>query len=125
MTFGYHRVGIFAALANAVSLVIMAVSSGGRRSPDGARVTLQTDNRKVDERAENGLVKLTRKSQWDGLTPVSEVEMDKGPSLERKYELSPGGTELHVSTTVSGRFGGGGGKRVIVQVYERPEEPAQ
>lgn len=91
---------------------------------DGARVTLQTDNRKVDERAENGLVKLTRKSRWDGLTLVSEIEIDKGPSLERKYELSPGGTELHVSTTVSGGFGGGG-KRVIVQVYERPEEPAQ
>jgi hypothetical protein len=91
---------------------------------DGARLTLETDNRKVSDRAENGLVKLSRKSRWDGQTLVSEIEIDNGPKLEQKYELSPDGLELRIATTTNGGgFGGRGGdsrKRVITHTYERP-----
>src|SRR5205807_1736168 len=45
MTFGYHRVGIFAALANAVSLILIAVLIGWEafariRQPEAANATL-------------------------------------------------------------------------------------
>ena len=102
--------------------IVVRDSSVGITDADGGTLTLQTNNKKVDERAENGLVKLSRKSHWDGSTLVSEVEIDNGPKIERKYELSPAGTELYVSTTMSGGFGGrgGSGNRAIMQLYERP-----
>lgn len=84
----------------------------------GGTLTLQTDNREVDERAENGLVRVSRKSRWSGSALVSEIEIDNGPTIERRYELSPGGSELHVSTrTVGGR---GGDNRAVTHIYERP-----
>jgi hypothetical protein len=90
---------------------------------DGTRQTLQIDNKKSDERAENGLVKLTRQTRWDGPALVTTVDVDNGPKVERRYELSPGGTELHVVTDVTGgRARAGGGKNI--QVYRRPSEPA-
>ena len=91
---------------------------------DGARVTLQTDDKKVTERAENGLVKLNRKAHWDGSTLVVEVDVDGGPEIERRYELSPAATELRIATTIKGDRGGRGGRetRPFVHVYQRPDE---
>ena len=93
---------------------------------DGTRTTLQTDNKSVDERAENGLVKLKRKSRWDREALVTDIEVDGGPRIARRYELAAGGAELHVITTASGgpggRRGGGRGDRPApIFVYERPE----
>ena len=105
--------------------IVVHEASVGITDGEGATVTLQTDNRKIDERAENGLVKLTRKSRWDNSTLVSDIEIDSGPKMTRKFELSPGGTELRISTTMSGGFGGRGGggeNRTVTQVYERPLE---
>ena len=93
---------------------------------NGARLMLAGDDKKVEDRAGNGLVKLTRKSHWDGSTLVQEIDIDGGPKVERRYEVSPGGSELRISTTVKGGFGGRGGRAggAIDQVYGRPEEPA-
>lgn len=104
--------------------IVVHDMSVGMTDAEGMTLTLQTNNKKIDERAENSLVKLTRKSRWDGSTLVSEIEIENGPKIERKYELSPAGTELHISTTMSGGFGGrgGGGNRTVTHVYERPLE---
>ncbi len=105
--------------------IVVHDTSVGITEPDGVTLTLQTDNKKIDHRAENGLVKYSAKSRWDGMTLVSEIDIDNGPTIERKYELSPGGSELHITSTTSGGGGRqGGGNRTIVQVYERPIEPA-
>lgn len=87
---------------------------------EGGVQTLRADNKSEDERAENGLVKLKRKTQWDGGALVSDVEIDRGPKIERRYELSPGGTALRISTKVTG--GGRSGTRTSTFVYERPPE---
>jgi hypothetical protein len=95
---------------------------------NGARLALQTDNKKIDERAGNGLVKLTRKSHWDGNELVTEMDIDNGPKIERKYTVSSTGSELQISTTFSGGFGGRGagrGGRPVVQVYDRFEPSRQ
>jgi hypothetical protein len=84
---------------------------------EGRVQTLDTTDKKSDERAENGYVKLTRKTHWDGNALVSEIDVENGPNIERRYESSEGGSEFRVSTTMSG---GRGGKRTITQVYERP-----
>jgi hypothetical protein len=104
--------------------IVVHDTSVGITDAEGMTLTLQTNNKEIDERAENGLLKLTRKNRWDGSTLVSEIEVDNGPQIERKYDLSPVGAELRVSTTMSGGFGGrgGGGNRTITQVYERPLE---
>jgi len=86
---------------------------------DGRTRALQTDNKKTDGRAENGLVKLHTKTHWNGQTLISEIEVDDGPTIERKYELSPDGTELRIGTRISGTDGRGGGQTSIF-VYERP-----
>ena len=85
---------------------------------DGHVLVLQTNDKKIDERAGNGLVKLTRKNHWDGDTLVSEIEIDSGPKIVRSYALSPGGTQLTVTTTIDRA-----GRPVkITHVYERPVE---
>ena len=85
---------------------------------DGRVVSLQTDDKKVDERAQNGLVKLSRKSHWDGSTLVSEVNIENGPKITRNYKLSPGGTQLTITTSIDR-----GGRPVnLTHVYERPVE---
>jgi hypothetical protein len=85
---------------------------------DGQVLVLQTNDKKIDERAGNGLVKLTRKNHWDGETLVSEIDIDTGPKITRNYAPSPGGTQLTVTTTVDR-----GGRPVkLTHVYERPVE---
>ena len=88
---------------------------------DGRTRTLPTDNKKMDSRAENGLVKLHTKTHWNGQTLISEIEVDDGPTIERKYELLPDGTELRVGTRISGTNGRGGGQASTF-VYERPAQ---
>jgi hypothetical protein len=88
---------------------------------DGRTLTLEATNKKVSGRAENGFVKYTRKSKWEGDAMVSEVAIENGPTFVEKYELIADGTQLRVSITSKG----GAGKdteRTITHVYERPVE---
>jgi hypothetical protein len=88
---------------------------------DEGRVTsLQTDDKKIDDRVQNGLVKVSRKSHWDNSTLIAEVDIDNGPKILRSYSLSPGGTQLNITTEID-RSGGRPVK--ISHVYERPVEP--
>ena len=89
---------------------------------DGRTLMLEATDKKVSGRAENGFVKLTRKSKWVGETLMSEVEIENGPKFEEKYEVIAEGAELRVSVTTEGGGGRGGsdGKRTIMHVYERP-----
>jgi len=103
--------------------VVVHSASVGITDAEGRTVTLQTDDKKIDERAANGLVKLKRKSRWDGVVLVSVIEIEEGPKIERRYELSAGGEELRVSTTMSGGSGRGAqGNREVALVYERWRE---
>jgi len=88
---------------------------------EGRVQSLKTDNKKIDERAENGLVKLSRKARWEGDALVSEIDIESGPAVVRRYELSPGGTQLEVSTTIN-RFRGGNPTKLL-RIYDRPVEP--
>jgi hypothetical protein len=90
--------------------VVLHDSTVSMAYSDGRTVSLQTDDKKVEERAENGLVKLKQKSHWDGQALVTDIEIDNGPKIERRYELSPGSTELHITQTVNGGMSGGGGR---------------
>jgi len=88
---------------------------------DGRTLTLEATNKKVSGRAENGFVKYTRKSRWEGDAMVSEVAIENGPTLVEKYEVIAEGTQLRVAITAKG----GGGKeaeRTVTHVYERPME---
>jgi hypothetical protein len=96
--------------------VVVHDTSVSLTDAEGRVQTLDTSNKKSDERAENGLVKLTRKSHWDAGTLVSDVDLDNGAKIERRYEVSEGGSELRVLTKISGR----GGDRTLTFVYERP-----
>ena len=98
--------------------IVVHAGSVGMTDADGRTQTLQTDNKKTEERAENGLVKLKRRSHWDEQTLVSEIEVDNGPKIERTHELSPGGTELRIRTSLTGQLGRGG-KEPRLFVYER------
>jgi hypothetical protein len=103
--------------------VVVHPASVGITDAEGRTVMLQTDDKKLDERAANGLVKLKRKSRWEGAMLVSEIEIEDGPKIERRYKLSAGGEELRVSTTMSGASGRGGrGDGEVTQVYERWRE---
>ena len=90
---------------------------------EGRVLSLKTDNKKIEERAENGLVKLSRKARWDGDALVLEVDVENGPSIVRRYELSPGGTQLQISTKAERLRGGTPAN--LVRLYERPVEPRQ
>jgi hypothetical protein len=83
---------------------------------------MDTTNKKVSSRAENGLVKLTRKSKWEGEALLSEIEIEDGGKFDEKYELTADGTQLRVSTVTSaaGRSGSDS-KRTVTHIYERPE----
>jgi len=88
---------------------------------DGRTLTLEATNKKVSGRAENGFVKYTRKSRWEGDAMVSEVAIENGPTLVEKYEVIAEGTQLRIAITAKG----GGGKeaeRTVTHVYERPME---
>jgi hypothetical protein len=84
---------------------------------DGRTLTLEATNRKVSSRAENGLVKVTRKSAWMGESLVSEVEIENGPTFDETYEVIADGTQLRVSIATKG---GNDAQRTITHVYERP-----
>ena len=86
---------------------------------DGRTLTLEATNKKVSGRAENGFVKYTRKSRWDGEAMLSEVEVENGPKFDEKYEVIAEGTQLRVSITAKGS-GGKDAERTITHVYERP-----
>lgn len=91
---------------------------------DGRSVTLQTDDKKVEERAQNGLVKLTRRSRWTEQTLVSEVELERGLKIERHYAIVAESGELQLTVEVSGGPGGrrqGSGDRSRVFNYQRAE----
>jgi hypothetical protein len=88
---------------------------------EGRVQSLKTDNKKTDERAENGLVKLSRKARWEGDALVCEIDIESGPAVVRRYTLSPGGTQLEVSTTINGFRGGSPTK--LLRMYDRPVEP--
>jgi hypothetical protein len=88
---------------------------------EGRVQSLKTDNKKIEERAGNGLVKLSRKARWEGDALVSEIDIEGGPAVVRRFELSPGGTQLEVSTTVNGFRGGNPTK--LLRMYDRPVEP--
>lgn len=88
---------------------------------DGRTLTLEATNKKVSGRAENGFVKYTRKSRWDGEAMLSEVEVENGPKFDEKYEVIAEGTQLRVSITANGS-GGKDAERTITHVYERPVE---
>src|SRR4051794_11027 len=87
---------------------------------DGRTLTLDAANKKVSGRAENGFVKYTRKSKWDGDAMVSEVEIENGPKFVENYEVIAEGTQLRVSVTAKGS--GNDQQRTITHVYERPME---
>jgi hypothetical protein len=88
---------------------------------EGRVQSLKTDNKKIDERAENGLVKLSHKARWEGDVLIYEIDIDSGPTVVRRYELSPGGTQLQVSTAINGFRGGNPTK--LLRMYDRPVEP--
>ena len=101
--------------------IVVRQTSVGFTDADGRTVTLHTNNKSVDERAENGLLKLKRKSRWDRSVLVSEIEIENGPQLEHRFELFRDGEQLRVSTRMSGGFGGRGERSVppVLHVYDR------
>lgn len=108
--------------APSARLTIMAGSAAVTITDlEGRSQTIRTDGRAVEEKAENGLITLQRKARWDGGTLAVTLAIKDGPKVERRYELSEGGTELRVTNTVDGR-GNDAGRRPIVAVYERAEE---
>jgi hypothetical protein len=92
---------------------------------DGRSATLTTDDKKVEEKAQNGLVKLTRRSRWTDQTLVTEVELERGLKIERHYAVAPETGALQLTVEVSGGPGGGrrqgGGDRSRVFNYQRSE----
>jgi hypothetical protein len=87
---------------------------------EGGVLVLQTDDKKTDERAGNGLVKLTRRNHWDGPALVSDIEVENGPRITRNYALSPGLTQLRITITVDNSRAGRPSN--LTRVYERPVE---
>ena len=104
---------------------------------DGHTEELKTNGKKVSEKAENGFVKFTRLSHWDGSALISDIAVSDGPNFQRRYDITADGKTLRVSTTPSrnangsGRDGGGGHGltygRTATHVYGRPSttEPAE
>jgi hypothetical protein len=88
---------------------------------EGRVQDVPTDNKKIESRAGNGLVKLSLKNHWDGATLVCEAEIEFGPKIVRKFSVSPGGTELRLTTTVEGQ----GQPISLLRFYERPFDTQQ
>jgi hypothetical protein len=84
---------------------------------DGHVLALKTDGKKTEERTGNGLLKLSRRAYWDGDKLVHEVEIERGAKIVRSYELSPGGTQLQLTTKVENARGR---PMSLLRVYERP-----
>jgi len=103
--------------------VVVHESEVNMTDADGVEHSFETSNKKVDQRAANGLVKLTRKSRWDGNALVSEVEVENGLKAEQRYEAITDGLQLRVTTTIQG-VGGGNNKRTVTHTYERPDNRA-
>lgn len=104
-------------------IIIVRDASVSMTDADGITVVLDTTDKKEQSKAENGLVKLTRKSRWEGSALVSEVDIENGPKITRKYELGLESSELRVTTTMSGGIGGRGSSdanRPLLFVYQRP-----
>jgi len=85
---------------------------------DGRVQVFQTDGKKTDSRAANGLLKLSLKNHWDAATLLCEAEIELGARIVRSFALSPGGTELRMTTTVEGQ----GEPINLLRFYERPLE---
>ena len=89
---------------------------------DGRRLSFETTNKKVDGRAENGLVRLTRRSRWDGDALLTEITIENGPTFQQRYELIAEGAQLRVVTTADATGGRDAtAKRTVTRVYERPD----
>jgi hypothetical protein len=86
---------------------------------DGRVQTLPTDGKKVNSRAGNGLFKVTTKNRWDHDSLVCQIDLEDFTTIVRTYSLSPGGTELRLTTTVSGR----GEPVSLLRFYQRPLSP--
>jgi hypothetical protein len=105
-----------ATLATKRMTIVITDASVNITDADGRVQNLPTDNKKIDARAGNGLIKLFTRNHWDGNSLICEAEVDLGPRVVRTFALSPGGTELRVTTTVEGQ-----GKPVsLLRFYERP-----
>lgn len=91
---------------------------------EGRSQTLKVDGKAVEEKAGNGLVKLKRSAKWVAGVFGVTIEIDDGPKVERRYEVSEGGTELRLSTQVTGGRGPGGNsdRPAAVAVYTRATE---
>ncbi len=91
---------------------------------EGRSSVQKTDGKAVDEKAGNGLVKLKRSAKWSAGVYAVTLEIDDGPKVERRYEVSEGGTELRITTAVAGGRGpaGGSGRGPTVAVYTRSAE---
>jgi hypothetical protein len=101
--------------------IVVREESVAITTADGNVQILKTDGKKVDERAANGLIKVSRKARWDGDTLVHEIEVESGPKIVRSFELSPGGTQLQLTTKVENARGR---PMDLLRVYERPVDPA-
>ena len=105
---------------------------------DGHTQEFVTNGKKINEKAENDYVKLTRKTHWDGAALISDIAISNGPNFQQRYDVVEDGKELRVSTTPirsdsnQGRYGGGGGGagqgftygRTAFHVYKRPDSAA-
>jgi hypothetical protein len=112
-------------LLNPIRRMTIAVDNGQVEIvfDDGRRLSFETTNKSSDGRAENGLVKLTRKARWDGDALLTEIDIENGPEFRQRYELIAGGAQLRVSTTAEGAPGpDDDGTRTVTHVYERPTE---
>lgn len=72
---------------------------------DGRTQSLKPDGRKVQQKVANGLVSVTRKTEWNGATLVSQVEIDNGPTIIQTYARSEGGSQLVTTTKVDNSRG--------------------
>jgi len=88
---------------------------------EGRSQVLKTDGKAVEEKVENGLVTVKRSAKWEAGVFSVTMEMKDGPKVERRYEVSEGGTELRLSTHASGGQGPGRGSErdPAVAVYTR------
>jgi len=83
---------------------------------DGRTQDLKPDGHKIQQKMANGLVSATRKTDWNGATLVTEIEIENGPTLVQTYARSEGGSQLVVTTKVNAARGGQ--PREIKYVYD-------
>ena len=81
-----------------------------------AACSTQTDNKKIEERAENGLIKISKQNHWDEATLVSEVTWTAAKII-RSYALLG-----RYRTAPSHNCGRQGRPVNLVRLYERPVE---